>query len=173
MTYLLLESQVHAYEIIIWGLGILLALALVAAIFWQRRIGRSLETELQQLETEKKKDIEYDFVLRAMGLSVWHINTDTGIVFFDKDYRERRLEFTLGKDGGSYETAATIAEMQARIDSYAFFRTHRRFIVNMKYIMEVDKNIIRLTNDERIEISRRNLAAFNKCYVNYLKYSTT
>ena len=108
MTYLLLESQVHAYEIIIWGLGILLALALVAAIFWQRRIGRSLETELQQLETEKKKDIEYDFVLRAMGLSVWHINTDTGIVFFDKDYRERRLEFTLGKDGGSYDDNAEL-----------------------------------------------------------------
>lgn len=74
---------------------------------------------------------------------------------------------------GSYDTAVPIAELQARIGSYAFFRTHRRFIVNMKYIMEVDKNIIRLTNDERIEISRRNLAAFNKCYMNFLKYSTT
>lgn len=74
---------------------------------------------------------------------------------------------------GSYDTAVPIAELQARIGSYAFFRTHRRFIVNMKYIMEVDKNIIRLTNDERIEISRRNLAAFNKCYMSFLKYSTT
>lgn len=74
---------------------------------------------------------------------------------------------------GSYDTAVPIAELQARIGSYAFFRTHRRFIVNMKYIMEVDKNIIRLSNDERIEISRRNLAAFNKCYMNFLKYSTT
>jgi len=74
---------------------------------------------------------------------------------------------------GSYETSVTIAEIQARINSFAFFRTHRRFIVNMKYIMEVDKNIIRLTNDERIEISRRNLANFNKCYMNYLKYSST
>lgn len=74
---------------------------------------------------------------------------------------------------GSYDTAVPIAELQARIGSYAFFRTHRRFIVNMKYIMEVDKNIIRLTNDERIEISRRNLATFNKCYMNFLKYSTT
>ena len=74
---------------------------------------------------------------------------------------------------GSYETSVPIAELQARIGSYAFFRTHRRFIVNMKYIMEVDRNIIRLTNDEKIEISRRNLAAFNKCYMNFLKYSTT
>ena len=74
---------------------------------------------------------------------------------------------------GSYETSVPISELQARIGSYAFFRTHRRFIVNMKYIMEVDKNIIRLTNDEKIEISRRNLSAFNKCYMNYLKYSVT
>ena len=74
---------------------------------------------------------------------------------------------------GSYETSVPISELQARIGSYAFFRTHRRFIVNMKYIMEVDKNIIRLTNDEKIEISRRNLSAFNKCYMNYLKYSAT
>ena len=74
---------------------------------------------------------------------------------------------------GSYDTAVPIAELQARIGSYAFFRTHRRFIVNMKYIMEVDKNIIRLTNNERIEISRRNLVAFNKCYMNFLKYSVT
>lgn len=74
---------------------------------------------------------------------------------------------------GSYETSVPIAELQARISSYAFFRTHRRFIVNMKYIMEVDKNIIRLTNNERIEISRRNLASFNKCYMNFLKYSAT
>lgn len=74
---------------------------------------------------------------------------------------------------GSYETSVPIAELQARIGSYAFFRTHRRFIVNMKYIMEVDKNIIRLTNDEKIEISRRNLVSFNKCYMNFLKYSAT
>ncbi|MBQ5969024.1 MAG: response regulator transcription factor [Clostridia bacterium] len=73
--------------------------------------------------------------------------------------------------GGIYETSVTIAELQARINSYAFFRTHRRFIVNMHYIMEIDKNIIRLTNDEKIEISRRNLVNFNKCYMNYLKYS--
>ena len=84
-------------------------------------------------------------------------------------YRDTIIRYT----DGSYETAATIAELQAHITSYAFFRTHRRFIVNMKYIMEVDKNIIRLTNDEKIEISRRNLAAFNKCYMNFLKYSTT
>ena len=91
------------------------------------------------------------------------------IMYIESSEKHTIIRYT----GGSYETAAPVAELQARINSYAFFRTHRRFIVNMKYIMEVDKNVIRLTNDEKIEISRRNLAAFNKCYMNFLKYSTT
>ena len=91
------------------------------------------------------------------------------IMYIESSEKHTIIRYT----GGSYETVATVAELQARINSYAFFRTHRRFIVNMKYIMEVDKSIIRLTNDEKIEISRRNLAAFNKCYMNFLKYSTT
>lgn len=108
MTYLILESHIQLYEIVLWGLGILLVIALVAAVFWQQRIGRSLVSELEQLEAEKKKDIEYDFVLRAMGLSVWHINTDDGVLCFDKDFRERRLEFTEGKDGGNIDDNADL-----------------------------------------------------------------
>jgi len=72
---------------------------------------------------------------------------------------------------GFYETAMPIAQLQGKINSFAFFRTHRRFIVNMKYIVEVEDGLIRLSNDERIEISRRKLPTFNKCYMNYLKYS--
>ena len=40
----------------------------------------------------------------------------------------------------------------------------------MKYIAETDGHIITLTNGERVEVSRRNLATFNKCYMNFLKY---
>lgn len=71
----------------------------------------------------------------------------------------------------SYESTKTISDFQAEIESPKFFRTHRRYLVNMKYILEIDKNIITLSNTEKIEISRRNLSNFNKCYMNYLKYS--
>lgn len=136
----------------------------------------------------------YRYLLKPIEPAVLHKTLSDFVTHFE---REKYLDFTSGKRmvrlklseimyiesgerqsivrhvGGSYETAMPITELQARIYSYAFFRTHRRFIVNMKYIMEVDKNIIRLTNDEKIEISRRNLANFNKCYMNFLKYSTT
>lgn len=53
----------------------------------------------------------------------------------------------------------------------SFFRTHRRFIVNMDYIEKINGNIIVFSNGENAEISRRNLSAFNDKYVNFLKHS--
>ena len=71
----------------------------------------------------------------------------------------------------TYESTKAISEFQSEINSFSFFRTHRCYFVNMKYIIEIEKNVITLTNGERVEISRRNVSNFNKCYMNYLKYS--
>ena len=71
----------------------------------------------------------------------------------------------------SYQSTKSISDFQAEIQSLKFFRTHRRFLVNMKYITEIEGNVITLSNGEKVEISRRNVANFNKCYMNYLKYS--
>lgn len=53
-----------------------------------------------------------------------------------------------------------------------FYRTHRRFIVNMKYIKSVEKNLIIFRNGENAEISRRNISDFNSRYTSYLKNFT-
>lgn len=71
----------------------------------------------------------------------------------------------------SCESVKSISEYQAEINDPRFFRTHRRYLVNMKYIVEIDRNIATLINGEKIEISRRNLPNFSKCYMNFLKYS--
>lgn len=70
----------------------------------------------------------------------------------------------------SYTTPKALSNFQGEINNTAFFRTHRRYLVNMKYISEIEKNIITLINGEKVEISRRNLINFNKSYMNYLKY---
>ncbi len=70
----------------------------------------------------------------------------------------------------SYISSKPLSTFQAEINSYHFFKTHRAFLVNMKYIAEIDGNIITLTNGEKVEISRRNLSTFNKCYMNFLRY---
>ncbi|MBR2732569.1 MAG: response regulator transcription factor [Clostridia bacterium] len=71
----------------------------------------------------------------------------------------------------TYQSSKSISDYQAEIQSMRFFRTHRRFLVNMKYITEIEGSVITLSNGEKVEISRRNIANFNKCYMNFLKYS--
>lgn len=109
MTILLyVDQQTHTFQTVFWILGFLLASLLIFAIFWQYRKGHELEEELEQLGKQKKKDIELDFVLKAMGLSIWHINTESGQLFFDKDFREKRSETVTGKDGDSFGENATL-----------------------------------------------------------------
>ena len=78
---------------------------------------------------------------------------------------------TVRCNSNSYVSTKALSAFDADINSFRFFRTHRTFLVNMKYIAEIDGHIITLTNGEKIEISRRNLATFNKCYMSFLKYS--
>lgn len=83
-------QQEQSLGLAFWAIGILILLFLIAAIIWQRRIGNELQEELRQLDKQKQKSVEFDFVLKAMGLSIWHVNTDTGEFFYDKDFRETR-----------------------------------------------------------------------------------
>lgn len=71
----------------------------------------------------------------------------------------------------SIDSTKSVAEYESEIKSPSFFRTHRRYLLNMKYIVDINKNIVTLVNGERVEVSRRNMGAFNKAYINYLKYS--
>lgn len=77
---------------------------------------------------------------------------------------------TVRLNSTSYVSTKALTTFQAEINSFKFYRTHRTFLVNMKYIADIEKNVITLVNGEKIEISRRNLSAFNKSYLNYLKY---
>lgn len=69
------------------------------------------------------------------------------------------------------DSTKSVADYENEITSPSFFRTHRRYLLNMKYIADINKNIVTLVNGERVEVSRRNMGAFNKAYINYLKYS--
>ncbi len=78
---------------------------------------------------------------------------------------------TVRTNSNTYTSTKPLSAFQAEINSFRFFRTHRTFLVNMKYIVDIDGHIITLNNGEKIEISRRNLTTFNKCYMNFLRYA--
>ena len=74
----------------IWLGGIIVVLLLTALFFYQRKAGLNLQDELVQLSKLAKKNVEYEFVLKAMRLSTWHIDPATMIVTYDYDFRDQK-----------------------------------------------------------------------------------
>lgn len=61
----------------------------------------------------------------------------------------------------SYESILTMSEWENILDNGDFFRVHKAYIVNMKYVEEIDKNVT-LDNGEKVELSFRKTAKFKK-----------
>lgn len=72
----------------LWGVGILLIIVLIASIILQRRIGLKLKDELVELSKMKEGNVEYEFVVKAMKLSTWHVNPKLRTITMDNDFRE-------------------------------------------------------------------------------------
>lgn len=72
----------------LWGVGILLIIVLTASIILQRRIGLKLKDELVELSKMKEGNVEYEFVVKAMKLSTWHVNPKLRTITMDNDFRE-------------------------------------------------------------------------------------
>lgn len=102
MTELLLyvSEQSKLTDVIIWAILIAMLLFAIILLFCQRKVGESLSLELSQLDKVKKKNVEYDFVLRAMRLSTWHIDPKTMMLTFDNDFRGYGNEW-MPDDSGS------------------------------------------------------------------------
>ena len=84
MTALLLyvHTESTLWISLMWGLGVLLLLFLIAFIFIQRRTGKRLKGELEELDKIRKGNLEYDFVLKAMKIAVWNYNLETNSFLF-------------------------------------------------------------------------------------------
>ena len=104
------------------------------------------------------------------------INTLDRDYFVDADevmYIEADRKYTTVRTtGGYHKSYRGISKYEAEINNSHFFRTHRSYIVNMKYISVIEKKTISLTNGEKIVISPKNYDAFIACYMSYLKYKS-
>lgn len=73
---------------------------------------------------------------------------------------------------GQHRSVKGISDYYAEINNAHFFRTHRSYILNMKYISSIDKKTIVLTNGEKVVCSSKNYDEFLKNYMSYLKYES-
>ena len=90
MTHILLFnfSSLTRIDVLLWVVGIPTVIAFVIALYLQIRQHSRLKTELDQLNSIKRYNIEYELVLKAMRLSIWHLDVVERTVTFESDYRD-------------------------------------------------------------------------------------
>ena len=107
MTHILLyTAQQETFGVFHWFFFALLVAGLVALIFYQRRVGRQLMSELGQLDKIKKRNVEYEFVVKAMRVAIWHVDVSKRTVTYDNDFREKLAGYTPPPDTPLQELAA-------------------------------------------------------------------
>lgn len=74
---------------LIWGAMGIVLLFFVWYIYRQRKEGRELRYELEQLGKLNENNIESEFVLKAMKIATWHADPKTLTIAYDNDFREK------------------------------------------------------------------------------------
>lgn len=129
------------------------------------------------------KPIEKELLFEALAsfVKLYHSNrkiiiqTPEKSSYIDSDeviFIEANLRYTtVHTTSGEKKSYKSISHYEAEINNPQFFRVHRAFIVNMRYVSEIERKDIRLTNGELISISPKKYDVFLKNYMNYLKYN--
>ena len=68
-----------------------------------------------------------------------------------------------------YKYAGTLSAFQKELSSDFFFRSHRSFLVNMKYITNYSKNEIIFSTGEKALLSKIKYKEFQKTYFDFMK----
>ena len=96
--FLVIQQISDSKELLLWVAGGILLVASIVALFYQRKVGESLTMELEQLGGMQNRNIEYEFVLRAMKVVVWHIDCQSRTISYDNDYRSKSDSHVLTPD---------------------------------------------------------------------------
>ena len=78
---------------------VLVIISLGVVLWYQVKAGKQLRSELQMLDKVGKHNVEYEFVLGTMKLSIWHLDVKTGVFTFEHDFREKDGKYMASADG--------------------------------------------------------------------------
>ena len=98
---LAIDVQMSLSAIIIWVLGGLAIIGAVMLIFLQQRTKKELKYELSQLAKMNENNVEFEFILKALQLATWHIDTDSRTLVYDYDFRKKGSEWAALGEGAT------------------------------------------------------------------------
>jgi DNA-binding LytR/AlgR family response regulator len=72
-------------------------------------------------------------------------------------------------DPHEFECHETLASVEERLPKESFYRCHRSYIVNMRYVSTFNRQEATLKNDNNILISRNRYESFQNAFVDYTR----
>ena len=96
LLYAHTENPLSVY--LMWGVALIVLVLLVIFAFTQRRTGKVLKKELDELDKVRQNNIEYEFILKAMKIAVWRMDPKRRVVTYDADFRDGKDSFMSSPD---------------------------------------------------------------------------
>ena len=75
-------------DILAWIVGLPVLLAAIILLYYQYLQSRTLKSEMELLSKMKIHSVEYDLVLKAMKLAIWHLDIPARAFTLETDYRD-------------------------------------------------------------------------------------
>ena len=110
MVNLLFSSpQSNILVLVFWALAVIVVLFFIVAIFVQKKKGKYLVQELQELDKIKKNNTEFEFVLKAMKIAIWRYDAEQQTFAYENDFREGMNNYIIKEGEDFKETLASIS----------------------------------------------------------------
>lgn len=135
---------------------------------------RAFHYILKPVEEEKLKKILYSsllqlekidkfIVVKTMKSSAKILIKD--IMYIESQQRKLKIHTTYR----IFEYYHKLADIEMELGKHNFYRCHRSYIVNFKYVNSFDSTFITLKNSEKVYISKYKINDFSKAFMYYLK----
>lgn len=87
----------------------------------------------------------------------------TDIIFFEKGNKKTIVHCK----EISFECYETIKLLEEKMKDHGFYKTHRAYLVNLRYVKNYDKKDIIMAGDKKVYLSRRRYEEFNNKYLEF------
>ncbi|AQS08020.1 accessory gene regulator protein A [Clostridium saccharobutylicum] len=87
------------------------------------------------------------------------------ILYLESNQRKVKIHTTYGVIEYYYK----ISDLEKELLEDNFYRCHKSYIVNLKYVQSFDNTFVTLKNSEEVYISKYKLTDFSKAFMYYLK----
>ncbi len=135
---------------------------------------RAFHYILKPIDENKLKDVLYSALLqfdkKDKFIIAKTISQATKIFIKDIMYIEsQHRKLKIHTKNNIIEYYHKISDIEKELYGYNFFRCHKSYIVNLKYVESYDNIFITLINSEKIYVSKYRLDDFSKAFMYYLK----